>query len=170
MNISDFLSDDGQAILALCSGFGLPPQAPDLEPLKLSEWNQLARQIQDSPLRQPAALQGRTADELARQLGLAPAEAERVVRLLERAGRLALDVEGLFAKGMWVVTRTDPLYPARLRNALKHQAPTVLFGAGGQTGEDRRKYATSATGFGPKETVERPHRRTPAPRNQRAVV
>src|SRR5260221_11756613 len=31
---------------------------------------------------------------------------------------------------MWVVTRVDEHYPAKLRDTLKHQAPTVLFGAG----------------------------------------
>jgi predicted Rossmann fold nucleotide-binding protein DprA/Smf involved in DNA uptake len=31
---------------------------------------------------------------------------------------------------MWAVSRSDPQYPAKLRDTLKHQAPTVLFGAG----------------------------------------
>ena len=39
-------------------------------------------------------------------------------------------IEALFSRGMWAVTRMDELYPARLRDTLKHQAPTVLFGAG----------------------------------------
>src|SRR4030095_12177189 len=61
---------------------------------------------------------------------LAPDEAERVARLLDRAGRLALEVENLFSRGMWAVTRVDERYPAKLRDTLKHQSPTVLFGAG----------------------------------------
>jgi len=43
---------------------------------------------------------------------------------------LALGIEGLFSKGMWAVTRLDEHYPPKLRDTLKHQAPTVLFGAG----------------------------------------
>jgi DNA processing protein len=31
---------------------------------------------------------------------------------------------------MWAVTRVDEHYPAKMRDTLKHQAPTVLFGAG----------------------------------------
>ena len=126
------MSDDGQALLALCSAFALAEDdvAAGLQPFKLSEWNQFARQIHGSSLKRPAALQGRAADELARELGIATDEAERVVRLLGRAGRLALELEDLFSHGMWVATRVDERYPAKLRDTLKHQAPTVLFGAG----------------------------------------
>src|SRR6266705_2923862 len=132
MNISDYLSDDGQAMLALCSAFGLKEAAAgeDLQPLKLSEWNELERQIRGSPVKTAAALRGRTADEIAKQLALPLDEAERIVRLLDRSGRLALELENIFSRGMWAVTRADELYPARLRDALQHQAPTVLFGAG----------------------------------------
>ncbi len=132
MNISDFLSEDGQVLLALCSTVGLPeaaaPGAP--EPFKLSEWNQLARRLQGSSLKQPAALPGRSVEDLARELVLSTEEADRIVRLLERSGRLALELEAMFSRGMWAVTRVDELYPAKLRDTLKHQAPTVLFGAG----------------------------------------
>ena len=132
MNAHDYLSDDGQVLLALCSAFALTESADadGLEPFKLSEWNQLARQIQGSPLKQPAALRGQTADELARALVISSDDAGRIVRLLERSGRLALELDGLFARGMWVVTRVDEHYPAKLRDTLEHQAPTVLFGAG----------------------------------------
>ena len=56
--------------------------------------------------------------------------AERIVRLLDRSGHLALELEGAFSRGLWAVTRADDQYPAKLRDRLKHQAPTVLFGAG----------------------------------------
>jgi predicted Rossmann fold nucleotide-binding protein DprA/Smf involved in DNA uptake len=132
MDIRELLSEDGQAVLALCSAFGLPPDAAasDFEPLKLSEWNQLARQIQGSVLKRPAALAGCSAGTLAKELPILPAEAERIERLLDRGGCLAMELEALSAKGMWVVTRVDTAYPARLRDRLKHQAPAVLFGSG----------------------------------------
>src|ERR1051325_759293 len=127
MDVRDYLSDDGQVMLALCSAFGLPEGT---EPFKLSEWNQLARQIQDSSLKEPSVLRGQSAEALAKELSLPLDEAERIVALLERSGRLALEVEGLFSRGLWAVTRVDELYPKKLRDTLKHQAPTVLFGAG----------------------------------------
>jgi predicted Rossmann fold nucleotide-binding protein DprA/Smf involved in DNA uptake len=132
MNVSEYLSDDGLALLALCSAFALPEDAAagGTTPFTPSEWNKLARQIHDSPLKQPAALHGRTSDELAKDLTILPGDAERIVQLLGRSGRLALELEGLFSRGMWAVTRVDELYPKKLRDALKHLAPTVLFGAG----------------------------------------
>ncbi|MBI3414466.1 MAG: DNA-protecting protein DprA [Verrucomicrobia bacterium] len=132
MNAHDYLSDDGQALLALCSAFGLPDnaEAEGLSPFKLAEWNQLAKKIAACSLKRPAALHGRAASELARELAVPPDEAERIVRLLDRASRQALELESLFSQGMWVVTRADERYPAKLRDTLKHQAPTVLFGAG----------------------------------------
>jgi DNA processing protein len=132
MNVSDYLSDDGLALLALCSAFALPEDAAagGTSPFTLSEWNKLARQIHDSPLKQPAALHGRTADALVKDLAILPGDAERIVQLLDRSGRLALELEGLFSRGLWAVTRVDELYPKKLRDTLKHQAPTVLFGAG----------------------------------------
>jgi predicted Rossmann fold nucleotide-binding protein DprA/Smf involved in DNA uptake len=132
MNVHDYINDDGLVMLALCSAFALPEDraASATAPFTLSEWNKLARQIHDSPFKQPAALAGRTADELAKDLGLPADDAERVARLLDRSGRLALELEGLFSRGMWAVTRVDGQYPKQLRDRLKHQAPTVLFGAG----------------------------------------
>jgi DNA processing protein len=132
MNVSDYLSDDGLVVLTLCSAFALPEDAAagGTTPFTLTEWNKLARQIHDSPLKQPAALHGRTADELAKDLAILPGDAARIVQLLDRSGRLALELEGLFSRGLWAVTRVDELYPKKLRDSLRHQAPTVLFGAG----------------------------------------
>ena len=132
MNTHNLLSDDGLAMLLLCSPFGTaqpaPPDAP--APFTLSEWNQLARKIHASSLKRPGALAGQAAANVARELQVAPDEAERIARLLERSGRVALELDGLFSRGMWVATRVDPHYPVRLRDTLKHQAPTVIFGAG----------------------------------------
>jgi len=131
VDIRDYLSDDGQAVLALCSALALPEEATEaLQPFKLSEWNELERQIQNSPLKCASALRDRTAVDLAKDLGIVPEDAERIVALLGRSGRLALEMENLFSRGIWAVTRGDELYPAQLRQTLKHQAPTVLFGAG----------------------------------------
>jgi DNA processing protein len=132
MNTCDYLGDDGMVMLALCSAFALAEGEPaeGTAPFTLSEWNKLARQISDSPFQQPGALHGHTGDDLARNLRLLPGDAERILRLLDRSGRLALELESLFARGMWVTTRADGLYPKQLRETLRHQAPTVLFGAG----------------------------------------
>lgn len=132
MNPRDILSEDGQAILTLCTAFGLtsplPADAPT--PFTLAQWNQLERQIQASPWQTPGALLGRSAEELAEGLAVPLPDAERVARLLERSAAVALEVENLFARGLWAASRVDAQYPAPLRDSLKHQAPVVLFGAG----------------------------------------
>jgi hypothetical protein len=57
--------------------FALPATAREigLSALKLGEWNELERKLRASPLKTPAALQGRGADELARTLTLPPEDA-----------------------------------------------------------------------------------------------
>ena len=125
------LSEDSAAVAMLCSQIGLGGNDEDeAAPLTLREWNALARKIQDSDVRQPGVLLGLSAQDVAKRLDLAAAEANRIVRLLARGGTLALELEHLAASGIWCVTRVDDAYPVRLRNSLKHQAPTVLFGAG----------------------------------------
>jgi len=132
MNAHEYLGDDGQVLLLLCTSLALPPIAKETElsPLKLGEWNQLERKIRESSLKSPAALQGRTVDELTRTLALPTDEAERIARLLEFAGQLSVELQNLCERGLWAVTRLDEVYPSHLRDTLKHQAPTVLFGAG----------------------------------------
>src|SRR6185436_20029042 len=97
MNARDYLNDEGQLLLALCSAFGLPEnaEAEGIVPFKLAEWNQLAQKIAGSALKQPAALHGQSAHAISQDLAVAPSEAERIVRLLDRADRLALPLENL---------------------------------------------------------------------------
>jgi predicted Rossmann fold nucleotide-binding protein DprA/Smf involved in DNA uptake len=129
VDIRDYLSDDGQVVLALCSSVALPENGV-VAPFTLSQWNDLEEEISKSPLKHAAALQGRSAPDLQDALPISSAEAGRIVRLLDRGGRLALELESLFAKGMWALTRVDEKYPAKLRDTLKHHAPSVIFGAG----------------------------------------
>jgi predicted Rossmann fold nucleotide-binding protein DprA/Smf involved in DNA uptake len=130
MDVRQYLSDDGQALLALCSPFALTDDRLDGGPFTLAEWNKIEKQVEQSAWKHPAELQGRTADQIAKSLSISMGDANRIARLLERSGRMALELENIFSRGMWVVTRMDQLYPAKLRATLKHQAPTVLFGAG----------------------------------------
>lgn len=132
MGLRDYLSDDGYVIVALCSTVALPTDAREagLKPFSLAEWNNLARKIQTSTLKRPAALADCSPERLASELSIMPDEAGRIAALLQRLGQLALELENLFGRGIWALTRADERYPARLRERLKHQAPTVLFGSG----------------------------------------
>ena len=50
MDVRDYLSDDGQALLALCSQLAVPEEsaAAGPAPFKLSEWNHMPREKRSS--------------------------------------------------------------------------------------------------------------------------
>jgi predicted Rossmann fold nucleotide-binding protein DprA/Smf involved in DNA uptake len=134
IDAGELLSDDGTAVIMLCSQLGLSNgDGPLVSPLTLREWNALARKIHDSEIKHPSALIGMPAQEVANHLEVTAIEAERIARLVARGGGLALELEQLAASGIWCVTRADESYPARIKNSLKHQAPAVFFGTGDMT-------------------------------------
>lgn len=55
---------------------------------------------------------------------------ERVARLLERGGQLALALSRWTAAGIWVASRADDTYPARYKRKLGRTAPPIVYGAG----------------------------------------
>ena len=123
-------SPDSQVIVLLCTRLALPRGADGLKPLATREWNKIASRIARCEWRRPGALLGKSASELASVLGVSLAQAERMARLLERGGQLALEVERLADRGIWILTRADEAYPTRWRQRLRGKAPTVVFGAG----------------------------------------
>jgi predicted Rossmann fold nucleotide-binding protein DprA/Smf involved in DNA uptake len=54
----------------------------------------------------------------------------RLEKLLGRGVQLGFAVEEWQRSGLWIVSRSDPEYPARYKNHLKEKAPPLLFGAG----------------------------------------
>jgi predicted Rossmann fold nucleotide-binding protein DprA/Smf involved in DNA uptake len=128
MNAHELLSDNGHAVLALCSSVGLK-DGGDLTALKLSEWNDLEIRLASASLT-PAGLHGKAAESLSGELKIDLPLAERIAALLARGGRLALELERMFAAGIWALTRVDEAYPAKLSGTLKQHAPSVLFGSG----------------------------------------
>lgn len=123
------LSPDGQAIALLCSTLALPEGAT-VRPLTPKEWNSLAVSIHQSEVRTPSALLGLEASAITDSLGVTSDTAGRLAELLGRGGQLALELERLNTRGIWIVTRADEGYPPLLRSRLKATAPPVLFGAG----------------------------------------
>ena len=123
------LSADSQAMLLICSRVGLNPES-EVKPLTLRQWNPLARRIRESSLQRPGALLTLSSDTLGSQLDLSDAEAGRLAVLLSRGGGLAIALERMASLGIWVLTRADTTYPARLKQRLQHRSPAVLFGAG----------------------------------------
>jgi predicted Rossmann fold nucleotide-binding protein DprA/Smf involved in DNA uptake len=124
------VSADSQVVLLLCSRLGL---SADESPLTLREWNPLSVKIAESEFGRAGALLEASASELQANLDLAEDEAERLRRLLDRGGALAIELERLESLGIWALTRADDDYPARLVERLKGAAPAVLFGSGAKS-------------------------------------
>lgn len=122
------LSRNSQIILMLTAPLAAGRGDPSVELLSLAEYNRLARLLRDQG-KQPSDLIGPAAPEL---IGLAAplVGAERLEALLNRGFLLSQAVEYWNARAIWVVSRADADYPARLKTNLKGHAPPVLYGCG----------------------------------------
>lgn len=124
------LSADGQAIALVCSPLALGGQR-SIKPLTQREWQHLRSALaHSSSLASPGELLGREPAELRSELELPQELAERITLLLSRGGQLALELERLAGRGIWVLTRAEERYPRRLRELLGAQSPPLLYGAG----------------------------------------
>ena len=126
------MGPDAQVLLLLCSTLGL---ARDGRPLSAAEWKSVAPAIERAGKR-PGDLLGMSVDDTARVLSVPATLATRMAALLARGGQLALELERLQARGIWVRTRMDDDYPKQLRARLRSQAPAVLCGAGPLPADD----------------------------------
>lgn len=100
-----------------------------VKPLDVSEWNTLARWLGDASHRPEDLV---TADPSAVLDGWADARIgkERLLALLERGHALAVSLDRWISTGMWIIARSDPAYPERLKRRLGLSAPPILFGYG----------------------------------------
>ncbi len=122
------LSDEAKAVLLFCGRFqkGNDPKLP--KPLNLREYNLLAQWLHNSGLRPKSLL----TEEGLHILKKTPPDINitRIQGLIARGGVMALSIEKWHNAGIWVVCRSDPDYPARLKRHLNRQAPPVLYGIG----------------------------------------
>ena len=135
--MSEHLNSAAHVRLLLCSRLALPQGSAD-KPLSAREWSEFERAIAAAKIEDSADLVGRTPEELSSTLGIPAADSARVASLLFRSGPLAIEVERLHARSIWVITRGDAGYPQRWLELLQDRAPVVLYGAG-----DRRLLANS---------------------------
>lgn len=119
------LTNDAKSILLLCGRFG---KDDTIKPFGLREYNRLTYWMRDIGIR-PADL---LTAEAARHLAAAPGDidGDRLRRLLGRGAAMALAVDKWTNHGLWIICRSDELYPMRMKAHLKDQAPPILFGVG----------------------------------------
>lgn len=128
MNVSSSLSPTAQATLLLTSYFS-KASSESVKPLTNVEWGRFAMWLKEKSTT-PADLLVSDPKTLLNGWHDARISAERIIDLLNRGHSLALAMEKWQRAGLWVVTRSDPEYPRRLKQRLKTDSPPVLFGSG----------------------------------------
>lgn len=138
MSISTTLSSTAQATLLLTSYFS-KASSEKTKPLTNAEWGRFALWLKEKSIT-PADLLEQDPVPLLQGWFDSRISAERIIELLNRGHSLALAMEKWQRAGLWVVTRSDPEYPRRLKQRLKTDSPPVLFGCG-------NKYLLNAGGL-----------------------
>lgn len=126
--ISAPLSANTQAILLLTAPLIVGRGENSKELLTPSEYGKLARFLYSKEC-QPADLVAVGGDELVLEVGKI-VNSDRLKRLVARGFLLSQAIERWRARAIWVVSRADENYPARLKDRLKEMAPPVLYGCG----------------------------------------
>ncbi len=133
------VSPQAQAVLLLTAHFS-KPRPNEAKPLTPTEWGKFALWLRDARLGPEALLAGDVREKLGSWTDPHITQ-DRIDRLLGRGSALALAMEKWLRSGLWILTRSDPLYPPRLKQRLKLTAPAVLFGCGNVGLLDRRGVA-----------------------------
>lgn len=120
----DALSKDTQAVLLLCGRFA---PREDAQPLDVREYNRVVDFLHRQSLR-PAFLFDPAVFDL--DWPVSGIELERLRALLGRGMALGLAAERWINGGLWVISRSDNDYPARLRLHLGRSAPPLLWSVG----------------------------------------
>lgn len=118
-----------QAVLLLTAWFSKPAKS-DPKPLTPAEWGRFALWLKSRSLAPEDLLCRGDAQAALSNWSDRSITPERIDYLLGRAGALGLALEKWQRAGLWVMTRSDPDYPSRLKKRLKFDAPPLLFGCG----------------------------------------
>ncbi|MGE4535321.1 DNA-processing protein DprA [Halomonas sp.] len=122
------LSTAAQATLLLTSYFSKPAKGA-AKPLTPTEWGRFAQWLHETN-HTPGDLLSHTAPWVLGKWSDEKISRERLEALLQRGSSMALALEKWQRSGLWIITRSDPDYPKRLKKRLKHAAPPVLYGCG----------------------------------------
>ena len=110
------------------------------KPLSIREWARFAAWLKDHGL-EPASLLKCDLPSVLSGWADGSITVARLEELLGRGGALGLALERWQRAGLWVMTRSDPEYPRRLKERLRQGSPPVLYGCGDRTLLDRRGIA-----------------------------
>lgn len=117
-----------QAIVLLTSYFKSPSKdSPN--PLTPTEWKSFAGWLVDRRYT-PGSLLSEDGINIIESWNDKKITQERLIALLSRGAQMSLAIEKWSRAGIWILTRSDPDYPQKLKNRLGTISPPILFGTG----------------------------------------
>ena len=129
------ISADTQSALLLSAPFrNRSKEGP--APLTSLEYNELAAALHAENMRPGDLLDPAGASSLPKLVARfsdnvrSRVTADRLIRLLERGGQLALALTHWTSSGIWIVSRADETYPSRYKRKLGRSAPPIVYGIG----------------------------------------
>lgn len=122
------VSPNTQAVLLLTAHFA-KARKEAVKPLTPREWGRFALWLKEKSLTPEQLMNGRPG-ELLNGWFDKTITLERIEGLMDRGSALALAMEKWLRAGLWVMTRSDPDYPLRLKKRLRTDSPAILFGCG----------------------------------------
>jgi predicted Rossmann fold nucleotide-binding protein DprA/Smf involved in DNA uptake len=129
------ISADTQSALLLSAPFrNRSKEGP--APLTPLEYNELAAALHAESMRPGDLLDPSAASSLPKLVARISGNmrdrltADRLIRLLERGGQLALALTHWTSSGIWIVSRADETYPSRYKRKLGRSAPPIVYGIG----------------------------------------
>ncbi len=131
------MTPDTQAVVLLCSRFG---KKSSLAPLTPTEYRKVAKglwQLQKRPadlFDEPTLL-----DKVSSIAGI---DLQRLYALMGRRVEMGLALEEWTRHGIWIISKSDPDYPASFRSHIKNNNPPLLYGIG-----DRQLLRCGGLGF-----------------------
>lgn len=124
------LDIEKQSILLLTSYFK-KPEKDDANPLTPTEWKVFAGWLKDRRY-SPGSLLSEDGPNIIESWNDNKITRERLITLLKRGAQMSLALEKWMRAGIWILTRSDPEYPQKLKIKLGAISPPVLFGVGNQ--------------------------------------
>lgn len=117
-----------QAIVLLTSYFNKPGKN-DFKPLTPTEWKIFASWLIDKRY-SPGSLLSEDGENILNSWDGEKITRDRLISLLNRGAQMSVMLEKWSRAGIWVITRSDPDYPRKLKKRLGHLSPPVLYGTG----------------------------------------
>ena len=117
-----------QAVLLLTASLGRADRN-GARPLTIAQWARLNEWLESFGF-DPGSLVSEGPGKILSEWSDQKISLERVDSLLGRSAALGFAIEKWKRAGLWILTRSDPDYPARLGERLGRSAPPILFGCG----------------------------------------